>query len=341
MGGRKLKLSKTVILLGMILTTSGGCGMLTESTETPVSPIQQESPTLSANNATPATTATPTHTRIPTSPPARTRIPTSTMPFIPTLPAEEARIRLIDLLADNGGCRLPCLWGIALNESNLQETQNILVPLSSISDLSEFRQKLGAIHPGYSEKDLLINTTVDVSTFPDNDLVNRILFIAEAFTEVPDPIVPDSFYPAYVYDSNYFGSKLAYYSLPHILSEYGRPSTVLLKTYPGPNWLGQFKLILLYPDQGFLIQYTTKGRMSGSNVLGCPANAHVTLDLYPSGHAETFYELIGPGWNDVLPLFKPLEEVTSLSLDQFYQTFRQPTDKCLVTASTNWPTPER
>jgi hypothetical protein len=175
-------------------------------------------------------------------------------------------------------------------------------------------------------------------------MISHIHFDAGAFKEVPDPTNSNRSYQAFIFDSTSFGKKLAFYMLPNLLSEYGRPSSVLLRTNPGPNergGMGLFTLILMYPDQGFLVQYTTIMRMSGANVLGCPANAHVTVDLYPSGHADTFIELIAPVWNDIISVYKPLEEVTSMSVEQFYQTFRQPTDKCLVTPSTHWPEPER
>jgi hypothetical protein len=162
---------------------------------------------------------------------------------------------------------------------------------------------------------------------------------------VPDPDNPDQTFSAFVFDSTIFGSKLAFYMLPHILSEYGRPSSVLLSTDLGPNEFGDmglFYLILMYPDQGFIVHYTTGARMSGSDVLGCMANAHITVDAYPSGHGDTFYGLLPEGYSDVaLVSYKPLEEVTSMSLDQFYQTFNKPTDQCIVTASANWPKFER
>jgi hypothetical protein len=344
MGGRKLNLSSTVILLGMILTTSGGCGMLTESTETPVSPIQQESPTLSANNATPATTATPTHTRIPTSPPARTRIPTSTMPFIPTLPTEEAGLRLLDLLANNGDCRLPCLWGITPGISNTKEARNILMPLSSLSYRSHFDSGIGVIQPVFTEKDLEIVTDLGFLSNADNDLISRISFSAGVYREIPDPNNPENLYPVPIDGSTPIGKKIVYYMLSNILSENGRPSSVLIQTLARPVEdpdSGPFDMLLLYPDQGIFIYYGLNMRLSGTNILGCPENNYVKLELFPSGNAESFMEFITPLWGERLPYYKPVEEVTSMSLDEFYETFRQPTDQCMVTPSNLWPEPGR
>jgi predicted transcriptional regulator with HTH domain len=323
----------------------GGCAKIDERTS---QPNQEPSPTESAINITPTRQATTTPTHMPTSTstrtPTLTSSPTSTVPFIPTLPKGDARLLLLDLLSANGECHLPCLWGIYQDKTTFVEAQQILEPLSSISDFTDFIPRQGVINPFFYESDTIIRTSVDYFLNEDVDTVNNISFIAGAFREVPETTNPDRTYPVSVYNSTYFGKKLAFYMLPNILSEYGRPSSVLLKTNPGPNEFGEmglFYLILMYPDRGFLVQYTTVMRMSGTNVLGCTANAHVRLDLYPSEHSGTFYKLIEPRWNDINSVYKPLEEVTSMSLDQFYQTFRQPTDQCLVTASSHWPEPNQ
>jgi hypothetical protein len=36
----------------------------------------------------------------------------------------------------------------------------------------------------------------------------------------------------------------------------------------------------------------------------------------------------------------PLEKATTMSLDEFYQTYRQPGNECLMTPAEIWPTPE-
>jgi len=40
------------------------------------------------------------------------------------------------------------------------------------------------------------------------------------------------------------------------------------------------------------------------------------------------------------PYWKPIEEATNMSLEEFYQAFREPTDKCIETSAKLWPTPE-
>jgi len=270
--------------------------------------------------------------------------PSITPTVIPTLSLGDADLRLLDLLAGNGDCRLPCLWGIKPGESTYEEAKTILVPLSSISDFTAFAPGVGNITPYYTEGDLIIYTNVDFLI--NNNIVTRVYFQGRALKEMSGENGVRG--ADNVFDSTFFGERLRLYMLPKILSEYGRPESVLLSTLgelplsnrdPGVH----FNILLLYPDQGILAHYTTEMRVVSKNVVGCPANAHVELELFPSGHSDSFFELLDPTyWPEKIKNdYKPLEEVTSLSIEGFYQTFRQATDECLETPAILWPVPEK
>jgi hypothetical protein len=83
----------------------------------------------------------------------------------------------------------------------------------------------------------------------------------------------------------------------------------------------------------------------GKNVRGCMANAHVELELYPSGKRDSFAEYLAPTkWVGMWPVpnnlyWKPIENATTMTLDQFYETFRQPTEKCIETPANLWIMP--
>jgi hypothetical protein len=40
--------------------------------------------------------------------------------MIPTLSADEARMVMLDWLQNNGGCRLPCIWGLTPGVTDTQ-----------------------------------------------------------------------------------------------------------------------------------------------------------------------------------------------------------------------------
>jgi hypothetical protein len=281
----------------------------------------------------PTLTSTPFHILTPT--------PSDTPIVIPTLSVEDARLRLLDLLAENGDCRLPCLWGIKPGESSYQEAWTRLAPLSSISSLTGFETGLGTIEPSYAIEDGL-KIDIFVAFLAKDNVVTRISFEGRALKELSGERGVES-----VFDSALFGEQLAQYMLPQILSEYGRPSSVLLSTlaeFPSSRYgQGHFQILLLYPDQGFLVHYTTEMHVTDKNVVGCPANAHIELELYPSSLGDSFFEFLAPtNWPEAIKNnYKPLEEVTSMSLEEFYQSFRQSTGKCLETPANLWPVPEK
>jgi len=173
----------------------------------------------------------------------------------------------------------------------------------------------------------------------DNNSINHIAFSAEAHKPLAQGGYED------VFNSKFFGEKVGAYTLPHVLTEQGVPSSVIIETAGGPltrGGKGGFNILLLYPDQGILVNYRTQMHLNGVNVRGCPANAYVQMELYPPGQPDSFFEgLKQTDWTVKMNVdYKPLEEVTSMSVQEFYDTFREPTDKCIETPAKLWPTPE-
>jgi hypothetical protein len=264
--------------------------------------------------------------------------PTFTPTAIPTLPVEEAQAKLLKLLSDNGGCRLPCIWGVVLGESPYHDAQAALLPLSSISELTSFTPESGAIFPVYTEGELQIYTNIGFLANSENKIVNHIAFNAE----VHRPLAQGGYEE--VFNSKFFGEKVSAYALSHVLTEQGIPSSVMIETAGGPltrGGTGGFDILLLYPDQGILVNYRTQMHLNGANVRGCPANAYIQMELYPPGQPDSFSEgLKQTDWPLKMTGYKPLEEVASMSVQEFYDTFREPTDKCIETSIKLWPTPE-
>jgi hypothetical protein len=303
-----------------------GCVQLTESFDTP-SPEITVHPTSSV-------TPLPSTTLAPSASATSTSIPTA----IPTLPPQEAQSKFLDLLASNSGCRLSCFWGIVPGKTSFQEAQGILAPLSSISDFTAFRDGVGSVSPYFTEGNWQLYTTVDFSSNSETGLVNSLAFNAEAHRPLEQGGYKD------IFNSNDFGELISAYTLPHILSDLGVPESVMISTLGGPltrGGTGGFDLLLLYPDQGVLINYTTQMRLNGKDVIGCPANAHVEMELYPSGQPDSFFDsLKKTDWAVKMRNYKPLEEVASMPVQEFYETFREPTETCIETPAELWPTPE-
>jgi hypothetical protein len=270
--------------------------------------------------------------------PLDTLTPVSSPTTVPTLAAEKARTKLLDLLAMNGGCRLPCFWGITPGKSSYQDVQAILVALSSLSHSLHLNPSGASdITPRLTEGDLEIYNRAAFLT-SEKDVVYRIAFNAEAHRPLPEGGYID------VFNSKFFGEKTSAYSLSHVLAEQGVPASVMIQTAGGPltrGGTGGFDILLLYPDQGILVNYTTQMQMDGTYVRGCPSNAHVEMELYPPGNSDSFFEhLKQTDWAVRFSGYQALEEVTSMSPKEFYEIFRQPSDRCIETAAKLWPTQE-
>lgn len=326
----------------LFLTLVTGCTQSTESTKTssPTAPVLLFS-------------ASPTGTMPPILTPTATGTPTPafTPTAVPTLPAEDARKSLLELLANNGGCRLPCLWGITPGKSSNQEARSVLMPLSSISaaETTYFEPAklrgvlLGTISPLYIEGELRLNTWV-AYLYEDDGIVTSIGFDAlEESLDKKDEYENQIKTP--IYDSPTFGKRVAYYSLSHVLSDQGIPDSVMIyipRVEGYPIVAGVLEMVLLYPEQGIWIKYAMSMHNNGNVIKGCPANAHIEMELYPPGNPESFFSLLEKtDWGIVKGGYRPLEEVTSMSVEQLYGIFQNSTDKCIETPTNLWPTPER
>lgn len=323
-----MKAQKIYFLLSLILVIvfAMSCAQASGSSQTPLSPTL----TLFVNTVIPTSTLLPTLANTPTT--------------IPTLPPELARARLLDLLFNNSNCRLPCLWGITPGKSAYQDAQNILTPLTSIAYpmLLNLSSSPSNINLSFSEEDTEIDTNLRF-LYGNDGIVSRIGFQVRVSKKVAAS--GSGWMSQDIFDSKTFGEQVRAYMLPQVLTEQGVPAAVLLQTAGTlVKDSGGFRILLFYPEQGLLIYYETQMKIIGDKVQGCFANAHVEMELFPSGDLESFSNnLDSTYWADLWPppvndnpFWKPIDKATSMSLNQFYEIFRQPTDKCIETPASIW-----
>ena len=323
-----MKRYNAALLLSLILTmiVISGCMQSTENTTTP--PSETSLLPYSSATSVPSFTPRPANSPNPTLPPTA----------ILTLSVEAAQTELLKFLSDNGDCRLPCLWGITPGISSYQEAQSIFMPLTGISRLTSFRPKGAAIFPTYAKGDLELYNGVGFNIDSSTNIVSMIGFQAETHKPLAQGGYED------VFDSKFFGDTVSAYTLAHVLTEQGIPSSIMIETAGGPltrGGTGGFDILLLYPTQGILVNYRTQMHLIGANVRGCPRNAYVQMELYAPGQPNSFFEgLKQTDWALKMTGYKPLEESTSMSLQDFYDIFRNPTVECVETSTKLWPTPE-
>ena len=131
-GQKRLYPSMWIILCLIITLAVVGCvqqGNPIPNTQTKITqmPTGTYVPTSTiVHTVKPSVTLTPTkyRTASQTTSPRPTKIPT--LKPLPTLTTQEALLKVEDLFLHNGGCELPCWWGITPGETTWQSTQQFL-----------------------------------------------------------------------------------------------------------------------------------------------------------------------------------------------------------------------
>lgn len=140
-----------------------------------------------------------------------------------------------------------------------------------------------------------------------------------------------------------------YYQLSQILTTYGPPSTVLISLEEEEDYLVQpdvfsFALVLYYPELGFLAQYISPREQKGNKYIGCPSEAQIDVVSWFPDPKRLLVEIVAHGGrlggiNHLnMGRFKQIGVATTLTLDDFYQIFRNPNNtSCIETLISIWP----
>ena len=236
-----------------------------------------------------------------------TIVPTLTL--YPTLLADKAEARLLDLLSDNGGCHLPCWWNITPGQTSMQEAASSLNAFRAIAPdnfLFDNQEGSAGLRINRDERE------VTISIVASGDIPRGIVKWLTVYMHVYRRLDEETRIPIYenpLYDSQ------AYPYLPHLLSIYGPPSEAKIAIDVD---FKQYFLILYYPENGWEVMFEMPMERTGDLMIGCPSKAFITLWLWSPAYPETQTELgLTPG-----PFFEPIDKATSLTLDQFYEQFK-------------------
>jgi hypothetical protein len=313
------------IILFMLLLLIAGCGPIS-------SPSAQ--PTYMLTPAAPPTMVTMSPTLISELTPI---IQVSTLSSEPTLSAAEAETTLLDLHQNNGGCLLPCWWGLMPGETSMQTVKSLFESLTAISIRDGFLDEVGGAHWRIDKNDLLLDTLASLTY---NRLLTDRVESLKITMEVKKELEGGGFET--VWENPLNEQYLHNYMLPQILSVYGQPKDVLI--YANEGWR-YFELILDYSNQGFVVWYSAPLESSADTYLGCISKAFTNLYLWAPEFSYTWSEgVTGTGDQSEIDSinrdFKPLQEVTSLTLKEFSTIFMNSANPdCLQTQKTIWPGP--
>lgn len=266
---------------------------------------------LSIASCTP-TRMTPTIVEIlPTALPSQTATASPSPTSLPTLTSDNAKKLVRKLLEDNGGCHLPCWWGITPGKTTWVEARHFLESFSIyVGETGGVRFPLPA---PYSNA-----TFMDHGYFIKNGVVDYIR----------------------IYNFNLAPN----YYFPKFLKTYGQPREVWIRTFSEEEMGIQiFTVDLFYQDLGVLVEYSTgdplkdvggklqnclKGMDSPFIFLWSPEKQHLSFQ----DAKQKFLDITN------LPEPKPLLEATGMDVKTFYEIFKNPeTNVCLETPKNLWP----
>jgi hypothetical protein len=270
---------------------------------------------------TPTLTVSPSQTVTPLPSPSQTpKTPTQTpIPVVPTLLPEEQDAYLLNMIETNGSCELPCFMGVEPGVTPWAELRDLEGPLYNRSSYGpdQVQMESGIIQREISNFFLEFRGS--------NGTIEHILVDAL----INEPSWPGSYVPK-------FAEAMRKYSMPNILSRYGIPSRISLNARGVEGGGSQAEFLLFYYHLGISIHYgffdvvTENKDINGLRV--CPDYLHqYYIHLYLQNAADTtpLERMIG---NDYYlnEYFQPLEKITALSAEDFYNLFKEPNvDACL------------
>jgi acylphosphatase len=205
---------------------------------------------------------------------------------------------------------LPCWGGITPGKTSWQEANQILESVITILDIDENHQCT------FGPCKVIIWRSRSGSD-PHGSVKSQNDTIAEIVLQgyPPSPVM----------------------RLDKILTQYGQPEKVFIVTNPVSITMD---ITLAYPNHGFIIMFRWDQSISHENIVGCIQERWVYLSV--NQITETWSDsyiknkLYGSG--DIKEVdFRPLESVTNMSIEQFYEKFKNiDGSECIVAPIRIW-----
>jgi hypothetical protein len=240
---------------------------------------------------------------------------TPSLTSFPALSHDEARTKIIALLQTNGGCRLPCWWGITPGETHLETVHAFLSPM---------------LKTGYAGDKLISYYDPSGSTPERPALPGLELHFQDSIVQA-------------ITVFSVQGSYLSELDINHIFHSYGKPDKIYLRAFPFTSY-SLVQIFLHYPRQGIAIEYRFHTEEADQLIRLCnldqPAKeADFHLWEYDPPTVQDFYIIARDAlWHPSEYKILPLDEASSWTADSFYESFQLPEvhTACIETATILW-----
>lgn len=312
-----------LIVIVLLLAISSGCYTQSNPEQITEAPVASQTPTTFI-------TYIPVITDTPFIP------PTETPPTIYATETSKPKATMTDLdreilvqsfLETNENCRLPCIWKIIPGESSWVDLGNHL-RIQGVESIISISLENGDLLHGPGGFNLQNKHIINSFSFVEHDgVVTKIHLESDGYAS-----------------PEYFQGQWSEYSPKQIMSLYGKPSRVWLKTRS--KTMGNrhgYELWLVYDDYGFIIQYNGFLEEMGKVFRICPRFENgmdimwLQIHIRAPGELAPLEEMGGLVSPQPQAGKKSIEDATGLSVDDFYEIFHQNQEPaCFDTPSDIW-----
>lgn len=226
---------------------------------------------------------------------------------------------MLNLIETNGGCELPCFLGI---QPGVHSWEDIRLIQDPIYFLENYTPDAAGTFQLYTN--LPRTRNLYAVFWGSNTLIEHITIDARIY--LPDD--PYEYIPA-------FAKAIHPYALPNLLAQYGMPSRILLQAHGQiePESGTQAEVWLFYDNAGFMAQYVFVNVVTQEDEVlkACLDYEHSeVIGLYLQSPADKtpLEKMIGAPSNYYFnSVLQPVEKITALSVEDFYQLFVAPTER--------------
>ena len=314
-----MRIFGAMVIIGSCLIGCGSTmGVVTTSTNMPTA-THQPSAVLSA---TKIAVLTATQTSTATTTPSNLLAATQTPPVIPTLTAAESATLTPSLLTTNGGCKLPCWWGIQPGISQHQQVAEMFLK-QPYHDVENAFASFSAGIPSLNDP---VGYHIKVEVELSNTVVSNIFVFGEINSEQATINLARD-WQGIAWD--------------RVLKDYGAPDHVFVNmggSAPEAGAPALYTLNMLYEKQGFevgyvgLMTFDTKAKVYQA----CPVFGEVTqihLTLAVPGKPNNLKELLEKRYGNS-HFAGSLESITGVNIQTFYQQFKDTSRKVCLNSIT-------
>ena len=223
-----------------------------------------------------------------------------------------------ELLRTNGGCNLPCWWGMVPGYTRWEDAEVFLKSFtSSVEKSNEYSVQL--IN---GESYIIIEYEIHINTGISKEDVFAVYTkdnVVSGFT-LGSPMTDVSF------------------RLGQMLKRQGIPTKIFIKakSHPFEGW-APFDIVLYYKEQHFYSIYNSHNHQAGDHITACFESAMNYIDVIEPWISYNDRELIEQVRWDFEPTVLSVEEALNMTPTEFYNTYKDADPLCISSPANLWP----